>query len=205
MVLMRYIFHKWESLEISWDHRCMNVRQALSSEKWSSEACEFDLRLGLRNCFSEDRAWRTFIYHLKENHSHIATSLRELIHGLNWPLGIRWMVCGLEKCFHDKKNLLCTEIAPKTRKWHLKHGKCLPNDPTQRKLCNCRLNFITRKKIFSNDWRGNGQNNPDDLNLNDLFRIGSCLTAAVSTKIFWLQTDPLWMTGPGESGFIVIC
>ena len=31
----------------------------------SSEGCRFDPRLGLRNHFSEDRAWRTFIYHLK--------------------------------------------------------------------------------------------------------------------------------------------
>ena len=28
-----------------------------------SEGCEFDPHLGLRNRFSEDRAWRTFIYH----------------------------------------------------------------------------------------------------------------------------------------------
>ena len=31
----------------------------------SSEGCEFDPRLALRNCFSEVRAWWTFIYHLR--------------------------------------------------------------------------------------------------------------------------------------------
>ena len=30
----------------------------------SSVGCRFDPRLGLRNPFSEDRAWRSFIYHL---------------------------------------------------------------------------------------------------------------------------------------------
>ena len=35
---------------------------------WSSEGCGFNLRLGLRNRFSEDRAWRLFIYYLLFSH-----------------------------------------------------------------------------------------------------------------------------------------
>ena len=31
----------------------------------SSEGCGFDPRLGLGNCFSGVRAWRTFIYHIR--------------------------------------------------------------------------------------------------------------------------------------------
>ena len=34
---------------------------------WSSEGCGFDPRLELRNGFSEDRAWRSFIHHLMFN------------------------------------------------------------------------------------------------------------------------------------------
>ena len=32
---------------------------------WSSESCGFDPRLGLRNRFSKNRAWQTFINHFK--------------------------------------------------------------------------------------------------------------------------------------------
>ena len=45
-------------------HLCLGSSMVRVSY-WSSEGGGFDPRLGLRNRFSEDRAGRTFIYHLK--------------------------------------------------------------------------------------------------------------------------------------------
>ena len=39
---------------------------------WSSEGCRFDPRLGLRNCFSEYRAQRSFVYLIYTNFMHFS-------------------------------------------------------------------------------------------------------------------------------------
>ena len=70
MLLIRYIFWKYGSLEISWIIYLQICRtctfacylglghSVVTASHQSSEGCGFDLRLGLWNRFSEDRVYR---------------------------------------------------------------------------------------------------------------------------------------------------
>ena len=50
---------------IRWKKKKMSLGSSMvGASHRSSEGCGFDPHLGLRNRFSEDRAWRSFIYHL---------------------------------------------------------------------------------------------------------------------------------------------
>ena len=57
-----YLYNNLDMLNERWTFVRLYPQK---NDFWSSGGCAFDPRLGLRNGFSEDRAWRTFISHSK--------------------------------------------------------------------------------------------------------------------------------------------
>ena len=54
---------RWDSLIIELPRVRWWILMMVRASHWSSEGCGFDPHLGFRNRFSDDRAWRMFIYH----------------------------------------------------------------------------------------------------------------------------------------------
>ena len=121
------------SLEISWTLAChLSLGSSIvRASHRSSEGCGFHPSLGLRNCFSGVRAWRTFIYH--STYLQVPTFLVYIIKECSLTMLIRLMHC-----------LLIIKYIKYIIMWQWIHGSTY---------------VVWRPLVITSDWWTDGLNN----------------------------------------------